>query len=44
MIRIESSHEQVSAVKHADLGRTFSVLDMLSSTSWKINKKVLNIA
>lgn len=44
MIRIENSDEQQGAIKHADLGRTFRILDALSGTPWKINKKVMKVA
>ena len=43
MVRIETSQEQEEALRYADLGRTFKILDTLASTPWKINKKVLGV-
>lgn len=44
IMRINESDIQETVLKHADLHRIYEVLDLLSQTPWKINKKVLDVA
>ena len=41
-MRIQESMLQVRSIKFADLQPTFDVLDILSQTPWRINRKVLD--
>ena len=43
LVKIENSREQEEAIKHADLSRTFNVLQVLSGVPWKINKRVFGV-
>ena len=44
LMRMQESMMQENSVKYSDLHRIFNVLDLLSETPWRINKKVLEIA
>lgn len=43
IMRMQESLMQENSVKYSDLHKIFNVLDLLSQTPWKINKKVLDI-
>jgi DNA-directed RNA polymerase, mitochondrial len=43
LMRIKESKMQEKAVRYADLYKLNSVLDILSNTPWRINKKILNV-
>lgn len=43
LMRVRESTMQENAIKYADLHKIFNVLDLLSETAWRINKKVLNV-
>ena len=44
IMRVQGSKSQEDAMKFADLGRMFEVLNCIGSTAWKINKKVLEVS
>ena len=44
LMRMQESLLQENSVKYSDLHKIFNVLDLLSQTPWRINKKVLDVA
>ncbi len=43
LMRMQESFMQENSVKYSDLHRIFNVLDLLSETPWRINKRILDI-